>query len=140
MLKKQDVIIIYISHRLQELWEIADSVTVLRDGKYIGTEPISSLQHKDIITMMFGDVEIKERPGDLKVQDGIIMDVKHLTRKGKFQDVSFQLRKGEVLGIAGMLGSGRTELLRCLLVQTHTTAVKSWWTGKLLPKMPVPSE
>ena len=114
MLKKQDVIIIYISHRLQELWEIADSVTVLRDGKYIGTEPISSLQHKDIITMMFGDVEIKERPGDLKVQDGIIMDVKHLTRKGKFQDVSFQLRKGEVLGIAGMLGSGRTELLRCI--------------------------
>ena len=64
--------------------------------------------------MMFGDVEIKERPGDLKVQDGIIMDVKHLTRKGKFQDVSFQLRKGEVLGIAGMLGSGRTELLRCI--------------------------
>ena len=53
MLKKQDVIIIYISHRLQELWEIADSVTVLRDGKYIGKQDISKMQHKDIINMMF---------------------------------------------------------------------------------------
>ncbi len=114
MLKRQDVIIIYISHRLQELWEIADSVTVLRDGKYIGSEPIQKLSHKDIITMMFGDVEIKERPKDLKVQADTALEVQHLTRKGKFEDVSFQLKKGEVLGIAGMLGSGRTELLRCI--------------------------
>ncbi|MGN1141800.1 MAG: sugar ABC transporter ATP-binding protein [Oliverpabstia sp.] len=114
MLKKQDVIIIYISHRLQELWEIADSVTVLRDGKYIGKEDIHKMEHKDIITMMFGDVEIKKRPADLKVQEENALEVKNLTRKGKFQDVSFTLKKGEVLGIAGMLGSGRTELLRSI--------------------------
>ncbi len=114
MLKKQGVIIIYISHRLQELWEIADDVTVLRDGKFIGTAEMAKLSHKDIITMMFGDVEIKERPGDLKVQDGVVMEVKNLTRKGKFEDVSFSLGRGEILGIAGMLGSGRTELLRSI--------------------------
>ena len=113
-LRDQDVIVIYISHRLQELWEIADDVVVLRDGKLIGVEDIKKLEHKEIVTMMFGDVEIKERPKDLKVQDGTVMEVKHLTRKGKFEDVSFQLKKGEVLGIAGMLGSGRTELLRCI--------------------------
>lgn len=98
-LRDQDVIVIYISHRLQELWEIADDVVVLRDGKLIGVEDIKKLEHKDIVTMMFGDVEIKERPKDLKVQDGTVMEVKHLTRKGKFEDVSFQLKKVKCLAL-----------------------------------------
>ncbi len=113
-LRDQGVIIIYISHRLQEIWEIADSVTVLRDGNFIGKEDVKNLDHKKLISMMFGDVEIKTRPGDLKVQDESILKVENLTRKGKFEDVSFALKKGEVLGIAGMLGSGRTELLRSI--------------------------
>jgi len=113
-LKKKDVIIIYISHRLQELWEIADNVTVFRDGKYIGKGDIAQLSHKDIIRMMFGDVEISTRPKDLVAQDEVVMRVEGLTRKGKFEDVSFDLKKGEVLGIAGMLGAGRTELLRSI--------------------------
>lgn len=113
-LKKKDVIIIYISHRLQELWEIADTVTVLRDGKFVGKENIEKLSHKDIIKMMFGDVTPKERPHDLIVQDKTVMKVENLTRKGKFEDVNFHLKKGEILGIAGMLGSGRTELLRSI--------------------------
>lgn len=110
-LKKKDVIIIYISHRLQELWEIADDVTVLRDGKFIGQELLTNLEHKDIIHMMFGDVEIKTRP-ELKVHDEIVLKVENLNRIGKYENVSFELRKGEILGIAGMLGAGRTELLR----------------------------
>src|SRR5699024_1099034 len=113
-LRDQGVIIIYISHRLQEIWEIADTVTVLRDGKFIGKKDVSELDHKGVIKMMFGDVEVKTRPADLKVQDEVVMKVDHLTRKGKFEDVSFELKKGEVLGIAGMLGAGRTELLRSL--------------------------
>lgn len=140
MLKKQDVIIIYISHRLQELWEIADRVTVLRDGKYIGSEEINKLEHKDIITMMFGDVEIKKRPEDLPVQDEIAMEVSHLTRKDKFEDVSFTLRKGEILGIAGMLGAGRTELLRSIFgadsYDSGTIAVD----GKIAPKRQNPMD
>ena len=118
-LKEQGVIIIYISHRLQELWEIADTITVLRDGKLVGAVNIEEIDHKGIINMMFGDVEVKTRPSDLTVCDENVMEVKHLTRNGKFEDVSFELKKGEVLGIAGMLGSGRTELLRCLFGADH---------------------
>lgn len=113
-LKKKDVIIIYVSHRLHELWEIADTCTVLREGHFIGTEEMENLTSKDIIQMMFGDVEIKSRPEDLQVSDEVVLEVKELTRKNKFDQVSFQLRKGEVLGIAGMLGSGRTELLKSI--------------------------
>lgn len=113
-LKKQDVIIIYISHRLQELWEIADTVTVLRDGKFIGTEVLEKLSHKDIIHMMFGNVKPNVRPKDIPVSNENIMKIEHLSRTGKFEDVSFELKKGEVLGIAGMLGSGRTELMRSI--------------------------
>ena len=113
-LRDQDVIVIYISHRLQELWEIADDVVVLRDGKLIGVEDIKKLEHKDIVTMMFGDVEINSRPADLTVEEEVVLEVKHLSCKHKFSDVSFQLKKGEILGIAGMLGSGRTELLQAI--------------------------
>ena len=138
MLKKQGVIIIYISHRLQELWEIADDVTVLRDGKFIGKAEMDKLSHKDIITMMFGDVEIKERPEDLKVQDGIVMEVKNLTRKGKFEDVSFTLGKGEILGIAGMLGSGRTELLRSIFGADPYDSGTIFVEGQQAPKHATP--
>ena len=89
-------------------------MTVLRDGKFVGKKDVSELDHKSVIKMMFGDVELKTRPADLKVQDETVMKVEHLTRAGKFEDVSFELKKGEVLGIAGMLGAGRTELLRSL--------------------------
>lgn len=139
-LKKKDVIIIYISHRLQELWEIADSVTVLRDGKFIGSEPISALTHKDIIQMMFGDVEIKQRPRDLAVTDETILEVRGLTRNGKFEDVSFGLKKGEVLGIAGMLGAGRTELLRSIFGADSYDRGEILISGKKVPRRVSPVE
>ena len=113
-LKAQGVLIIYISHRLQELWEIADTITVLRDGLLVGSVDVKDIDHKGVINMMFGDVEVKTRPKELKVQDETVLKVNGLTRTNKFQDVSFELKKGEILGIAGMLGSGRTELLRCI--------------------------
>ena len=125
-LRDQGVIVIYISHRLQELWEIADTVTVLRDGKFIGKKNINEVDHKGIINMMFGDVELKTRPADLVVTDEPVMQVEHLTRSGKFEDVSFTLKKGEVLGIAGMLGAGRTELLRSLF------GVDGYDSGKII--------
>lgn len=113
-LKKKDVIIIYITHRLQELWEIADTCTVLRDGKLTGKIDIKEAAHKQLLDLMFGDVEIKYRPSDLKHSDEVALKVSKLTREPAFRDVSFELRKGEILGIAGMLGSGRTELLRSI--------------------------
>lgn len=113
-LKKQDVIIIYISHKLHEIPQIADTVTVLRDGRMIGKVNIEDVQHKDILSMMFGDVAIRNRPADIVPKDEVVLKVDHLTREGKFKDISFELHKSEVLGIAGMLGSGRTELLKSI--------------------------
>jgi ribose transport system ATP-binding protein len=111
-LRDQGVIVIYITHKLQELPQIADTVTVLRDGKLIGTVEMGAVEHKDIISMMFGEVKIQSRPRDVKMREDVIMEVKDLSRAGWYQDVSFKIKRGEVLGIAGMLGSGRTELLR----------------------------
>jgi ABC-type sugar transport system ATPase subunit len=111
-LRDQGVIVIYITHKLQELPKIADTVTVLRDGKLVGNVQMSDVEQKDIINMMFGEVKIQSRPKDIKVRDEVIMEVKGLSREGWYRDVSFNLHRGEVLGIAGMLGSGRTELVR----------------------------
>jgi ABC-type sugar transport system ATPase subunit len=111
-LKDQGVIVIYITHKLQELTQIADTVTVLRDGKLVGTVKMNEVDYKDIIGMMFGKVKIQSRPTDIPVRDEPIMEVKGFSRHGWYQDVNFKLKRGEVLGIAGMLGSGRTELLR----------------------------
>jgi ribose transport system ATP-binding protein len=110
-LRDQGVIVIYITHKLQELPQIADTVTVLRDGKLVGHVQMKEVEHKDIIHMMFGEVKIQSRPKDIQVRKDVIMEVIGLSREGWYQDVNFQLYRGEVLGIAGMLGSGRTELL-----------------------------
>jgi len=113
-LKEKDVIVLYITHRLQELWQIADTCTVLRDGHLIGKVSMHDATHKDIIDMMFGDVEIRNRPDNLVYTDEPVLEVNNLTRENCFEDVSFVLKKGEILGIAGMLGSGRSELLRSI--------------------------
>jgi ribose transport system ATP-binding protein len=111
-LRDQGVVVIYITHKLQELPQIADTVTVLRDGRLVGSVEMSAVEHKDIIGMMFGEVKVQSRPKDIQLRNGVIMAVKGLSRGAWYQDVSFNLHAGEVLGIAGMLGSGRTELLR----------------------------
>ena len=111
-LRDQGIIIIYITHKLQELPLIADNITVLRDGAISGTSEMSAIDRRGIINLMFGDVTVKDRPTDLKISDEVILEVKGLSRRGWYSDVSFSVKKGEVLGIAGMLGSGRTELLR----------------------------
>lgn len=113
-LKKQDLIILYISHKMHEIPRISDTVTVLRDGKLIDKVNTKDTDQRGIIRMMFGDTKIENRPDDVIPGTETIMKVDHLTRKGKFTDVSFELKKGEVLGIAGMLGSGRTELLKSI--------------------------
>jgi len=113
-LVKKDVIVIYISHRLQELWEIADTCSVLRDGLYVGTIEMAGAKHADLLSLMFGDLRLNKRPSDVVAQDKVVLEVKNLSREPKFRDINFKLYKGEVLGIAGMLGAGRTELLRAI--------------------------
>ena len=113
-LTQKNVAIIYISHRLQELREIVDTISVLRDGQYIGTVEMKDVSSREIIHMMFGEIEQKERPADITPTKKPIMKVVNLTQKDKFKDIDFTLYEGEVLGIAGMIGSGRTELLKAI--------------------------
>lgn len=113
-LKEKGVIVIYVSHKIHELWQIADTCTVLRDGEFVGAINMKDTSHKELINMMFGDVEIHTRPKDLEVSEEVVLAVRNLTMKDKFSDVNFELKKGEILGIAGMLGAGRTELLKSI--------------------------
>jgi len=133
LLRDQGIIIIYITHKLQELPQIADTVTVLRDGRIVGSCPLSETDHRGIVHMMFGDVQIKARPSDLQASDEVVLEVKGLSRRGWYDNVNFQLKKGEVLGIAGMLGSGRTELLRGIFGADPVDGGTVFVAGKEIP-------
>jgi len=138
-LREKDIIILYISHRLHELWEIADKCSVLRDGKLVGQVEMQEASHKDIISMMFGEVEIRKQPEDLKVSSEVVLEANDLSYKNRFRNVSFKLHKGEILGIAGMLGSGRTELLDSIFgaipLESGSVYVKGKEMRKLSPKI-----
>jgi inositol transport system ATP-binding protein len=113
-LKEKDVGIIYITHKMSELYEIADDISVFRDGTYVGSETAKNLKNEDLIRMMVGRElnQIFNKP-TTKVGE-IALSVKNLTKKEYFQDVSFHVRKGEILGFAGLMGSGRTEILETI--------------------------
>ncbi len=113
-LKRLGVAIIYISHKLEEVFQLADRITVLRDGRRILTEEARSLDEKSLIRLMVGrDVPPRIRKGSPpKGQE--ILRTEGLSRKGAFRNISFRLREGEILGIAGLMGAGRTELVRVL--------------------------
>ncbi len=106
--------VIYISHRLHELPRIADVVSVLRDGDLIDTISISEATPKILTDLMFGETVPNVRPSEVFATNEPILEINHLTSARKFNDVSFTLHKGEILGLAGMVGSGRTELLRAI--------------------------
>ena len=113
-LKKKGVSIVYISHRMEEIFALCDSITILRDGSYIGTEKICDVTMADIIKMMIGR-EIGERFPERHVKTyGDVLEVKHLSAEGLFEDVSFTVQGGEVLGVAGLMGAGRTEIMQGL--------------------------
>ncbi|MCX6132339.1 MAG: sugar ABC transporter ATP-binding protein [Ignavibacteriales bacterium] len=113
-LKKRGVVLLYITHRLQELREIADTITALRNGSLVGTIGIAEATPSTIVHMMFGEVVQRVKPADLVPRTEPFVQVRSLSRRGAFENINFTLHKGEILGIAGLLGSGRTELLRAL--------------------------
>ena len=111
-LKQRGVAIVFISHRLDEIFEIADSVTVLKDGKLVGSVPIDAVDHNKLVAMMIGRNLADIYPP--KAQKGevgeVAVEAKDVVVGGRVKGVSFEARKGEVLGVAGMVGAGRTEL------------------------------
>lgn len=127
-LKQKGVSIIYISHRMEEIFEICDRVTILRDGQYIGTKNISETDITELVRMMIGR-EIGERYPERNVQLGdVLFEVKDLCHEGVFSNISFQVRAGEVLGVSGLMGAGRTEIMQTIFGNMPG------YTGKLFLK------
>lgn len=113
-LKSQGNSVIYISHRMEEIFEITDTVSVLRDGKYIGTVKTKDTSPDDLITMMVGrNMDEVYPPKDFKrTSDEILLEIRDYHRKGSYHNISFSLRPGEILGLYGLMGSGRTEIVQ----------------------------
>jgi ribose transport system ATP-binding protein len=113
-LKNQGVSFIYISHRMEEIFHLCDRVTVLRDGQYIATKSIKETSLDEVVRFMVGRT-IGERYPQLthKAKD-IFLEVKQLTKRGMFENISFHVRQGEILGVAGLMGAGRTEIMKSI--------------------------
>ncbi|MFR9207143.1 MAG: hypothetical protein ACLVKR_01930 [Lachnospiraceae bacterium] len=109
-LRDDGVAIVYISHRLEEIEQIGDNITVLRDGQLIGRREVKEVTTDEIISMMVGrSIEDKYPKADFTgLPKDEMLRVENLTRKGVFEDINFSLHKGEILGFAGLMGAGRT--------------------------------
>jgi len=130
-LKSENVGIIYISHRLQEIPEIGDKVTVLRDGVLIKTLPVIETNEAKLVSLMVGRQINNYYHRENKKTGKIVLKVESITRKSHFKDISFNLRKGEILGIAGLIGAGRTELLRSIFGADKIENGSIFLNGKL---------
>ncbi|HOV75734.1 MAG TPA: sugar ABC transporter ATP-binding protein [Candidatus Hydrogenedentes bacterium] len=113
-LRRQDIGLVYISHRLEEIFEIGDRLTVMRDGQYIGTHAVCDLKRDDIIRMMVGRELKDEFPKEIFTPGAERLRVEGLSRHGAFNNVSFSLRAGEIVGLTGLVGAGRTEVARAI--------------------------
>lgn len=115
-LKQQQVTVIYITHFLDEVFDICERVTVLRNGETVGAGLVKDLAREDIVRMMIGDIKLDAYYAHESAQAGdVALSVKGLRRRGVLQDISFEVRFGEVVGLWGLLGSGRTELVRAIM-------------------------
>lgn len=129
-LKDRNVAIIYITHKMEEIFTIADEVTVLRDGNHITTKPIAEMTIDSLITAMVGRrltemfPKMESQIGDVKLA------VRHLEVPGLLHDISFDLRKGEILGVAGLVGAGRTELMETLFGLRRRSSGEIFIDGK----------
>ena len=121
-LKSQGKGIVYITHKMNELFEIADEVSVFRDGKFVGEHPAASVTRDDIIKLMVGREITQMFPKQTVPIGDVILSVKNLSLAGRFHDISFDLRKGEILGLAGLVGSGRSNVAETLFGVTPATS------------------
>lgn len=121
-LRSQGIGIVYITHKMSELFEIADEFSVFRDGRYIGTHAAANVTRDDIIKMMVGREITQMFPKEEVPIGDVVLSVKNLTLKGVFHDVSFDLRAGEILGVAGLVGSGRSNVAETLFGVTPASS------------------
>ncbi|MCF6466225.1 sugar ABC transporter ATP-binding protein [Clostridium sp. Cult2] len=113
-LRNQGVGIVYISHRLDEIFEISDRVTVIRDGEYVGTVRTKETNVDELISMMVGRELKNYYIRDFNESGETVMSVCGLSKKGKLHNINFELKRGEILGFSGLVGAGRTDLMKCI--------------------------
>jgi ABC-type sugar transport system ATPase subunit len=112
-LKARGLGILYVSHRMEEVFRLADRITVVRDGRLVGTRPKHELDHEKVVAMMVGDQRSLQINKNRTIGE-VLIRTKGLGRSGAFSDISIEVRRGEVVGLAGLVGAGRTEVARCL--------------------------
>jgi len=136
-LKEESTLILYISHRLDEVFEVADRITVLKDGELVGTVRPQETDEGQLIKMMVGRTLGEFYPDRHGEPGEEILTVKGLSREGSFADISFSLARGEILGLFGLVGSGRTQLARCIFGAEPPTSGEIRLEGKVIrPKSP----
>ena len=136
-LKEKGACIIYISHKLDEIFQIADEITVLRDGTMVDSRPASELDIDEVIQMMVGRRMENKYPYENVPKGDVLLDVKNFTSEGVFQDINFHIRSGEIVGFAGLMGAGRTEVVRALFGLDPSTGGEVIIKGKSKKKLSV---
>ena len=129
-LTKKGVGIIYISHKMSELWQICDRVTVMRDGQYVGVNVIKEISKDDLIAQMVGRTLEQYYVRDFLPTGDTVLKVEHLSDGNMVKDVSFELKKGEILGFAGLVGAGRSEAMQAIFGLTKKYSGKIVLNGK----------
>jgi rhamnose transport system ATP-binding protein len=129
-LRDRGVAIVFISHRLEEVTAIADTITVLRDGRHIATRPAAELTHGEIVRLMVGRSLDALFPKEKAEIGDVTLRAEGLTRRGVFSNVSFELRRGEIVGLAGFVGAGRTEVARSIFGIDRLDRGKLWIGGR----------
>lgn len=129
-LKRKGISVMFVSHRLEEVMEIAEEVTVLRDGVNLGTFSADQMNERRLGTLMTGREFNYPVPQPRSASAKTVLSVRHLSRPGHYEDVSFDLREGEIVGLTGLLGSGRTELALSLFGMNPPDSGEAWICGK----------
>jgi ribose transport system ATP-binding protein len=130
-LKNRDVTLIYVSHKIEEVYRIADTISVMRDGKLIGTQTSSDLERRELVRMMIGRDLREQRIGPTEVNEKrVVLKVDALTKARKCRSISFELHEGEILGFYGLVGAGRTEFARVLIGEDQADSGSVYVNGK----------
>lgn len=129
-LSAQGVTIIFISHKLEEIYEICDSITIMRDGRHIRTCAIDEINEKELIELIAGRELTSLYPKEPVAIGKTVLKVDHISREGEYKDVSFEVREGEVLGFCGLIGAGRTEIMQTVFGLTQPDSGEIYLDGQ----------
>lgn len=129
-LQKQGVGMVYISHRMAELNQICERVTIIRDGQYIGTRNLNEITMDELVNMIVGRPLEDKYPKHIRTIGDVVLEARNVRRGDKVNADHFFVRKGEILGISGLVGAGRTELMRCIFGADRPDSMELWLDGK----------